>query len=79
MLRNIKKTYHYKVGNRKFVDFFVKTGAFDQYLQRIEAKTLTKKGLVVETPEPTFWDSLFRVHYPTSELTKKREEQMKIK
>ena len=69
-----KKTYVYKTGSKKFAEFFVKTGAFDQYIQKKEQEKL-KSGCPVDEQEVSFWDQLFTFSYPTNGLTKKREEQ----
>ncbi|ELP90832.1 hypothetical protein EIN_359150 [Entamoeba invadens IP1] len=77
-MEKYKKTYVYKSGSRKFIDFFVKTGAFDQYLLRLQTDLLKKSGKVIEKPEPNFWDALFQFNFPTEDLTKKRGEQYKM-
>ena len=70
-----KKTYVYKTGSKKFADFFIKTGAFDQYIQKKEQEMIKEGKYEEEEPEQSFWESLFTFTYPTNNLTKKREEQ----
>ncbi|EDR27096.1 hypothetical protein EDI_135500 [Entamoeba dispar SAW760] len=77
-IKKYKKTYNYKAGSRKFIDFFSTTGAFDQYLQKIENEMLKGGGQIVDPPEPNFWDSLFQFNFPTDDLTKQRGKQYKM-
>ena len=63
---------------QQFIEFFVKTGAFDQYLQKLESEALKKKGKVV-IQEKSFWDSIFTVNFPTNDLTEIKKNQLEMK